>query len=103
LVDQNPSPQFRYLHGQTLVTGSAKIASGVVGFAGLTGYLNGNPDGTMASGASPIMYPVFINGYNNGAGVDTSASIVTIQAFWICNITASGEQMAAVSTAMAAL
>ena len=78
------------------------VASGVMGVAGSTPYLNGAAEAGNTGGTIDQTWPLLILCFNNNGspGAYTDASI---QAIAVYDITLTGPQMAAVSAAMAAL
>ncbi len=93
-----------YYNGGSLVVAGA-LASGVMGFAGNTAYLDGVAEsGTLAAPSGEIATTQVIGGYwNNAAAAPAISFNGTIPAIAIYASTLDAAQMAAVSAAMAAL
>lgn len=93
----------RYWYGNGLNTPTGQYASGVMGLAGPQGYYNGAAD--VATGGTWVAQTrsIHISGYQNTAGANDSPFVGNIQAIAIYNTTVSAAQVAAISSAMAAL
>lgn len=81
---------------------SGRVTSGVLAMAGGTGYYNGASLGTFTTGAGSTVYPVYMLAYDQ-SGSAAHFMIGKMQALAIYNTTLTPTQVAAVSTAMAAL
>lgn len=91
----------QYYNGNS-VLGSAAVASGNLGVAGLVGYLNGTSSGSITSGSPTYTQGVFI-GALNSAGTPQSYIACNVQAVAIFNSTLTPAQVAILAVAMAAL
>lgn len=84
--------------------GLSSSASGVVGFSGDTGYLNGSAvSGAITPFVSPTANALLIGAHSKGDGGVGTFFYGNIQAVAIYNTTLTAPQVAAVSAAMAAL
>lgn len=103
---QMSANHWTYWNGGSLA-GSATVASGNVGVAGDTGYLNGSPDTSAMAAWSGTPCPIYIGGFDNSAtGLAGSAigkCTATIRAIAIIDLKLTGTQVAALAAAMAAL
>ena len=91
-----------YALGLTFTGVSGDVTSGVMGFGGLTAYLNGNSEGAIGGAATGSFLPIVI-GARNVDSVVTNYGAAIISAFAIYSDTLTASEMATVSAAMAAL
>jgi hypothetical protein len=105
LVGQDNTGKVRYFNGasNSVFTGAAKSATGVLAIGGKVGYINGAKDGDIAAGYGTQMYHININGYWQSNSSNVTMSAVKMQAFAIYNAALTDIQVAAISAAMAAL
>ena len=96
------SGRSQYVWGAASLTGAAlNQASGVVAMAGNACYFNGSLEGSVSSTFSGSSVALFVGAYNNGSPADFFAGNVLAVAIY--NTTLTAPQVAAISTAMAAL
>ena len=89
----------RYISGAQTITVAPNLTSGVAAVAGKSAYLNGTSQGTIPAGTSTANLGWSIGRVKNGS----SGAAHNCQAMAIYNNTLTGPQVAAISTAMAAL
>lgn len=91
-----------YATGDNAFGVAGALASGVMGLAGKTGYLNGSSEGVVSTAGATPAIPLFVGARNT----DSVASVFfagNILAVAIYNVTLSAGQVAALTTAMNAL
>ena len=106
LISPNRTLAYVWYYSTTALQIAPNVTSGVLGIAAPNGgkaYRNGvEESGSMAAWTGALSVGLHINGFNNN-GSSAARDTVYIQAFAAYSGTLSAPQMAAISTAMAAL
>ena len=104
LISRPAASTVFFANGANTASYSSSATSGVLGFAGVTGYLNGSSVATIAAGGAANTRPSSIfmgaNSFNASALAFFNGKI---QAVAIYNVTLNAATVAAISAAMAAL
>lgn len=99
----NPNQKRGYRNGTSLLQSAASVASGVLGYAGNTGYYNGVTDGTITGLDGVNARNIVIGGLCVGPANIDNVFQGNIQAVAIYKTVLTDAQVAAVSHAMARL
>ena len=103
LIRPRISADHRYLNGgSTELSVSGLLASGVMCIAGTDGYLDGSDEGNITTGVQTPA-PLYIGGFNVNNAAMAQGFVGKIQAVALYSVVITSAQVAAVSTAMAAL
>lgn len=104
LRPNNGSSQRQYHHySTTAVTVATAVTTGILAVAGPNCYKDGAADGTITQDGSGLRLPVYICARNTNPGASSILTSGYVNAAAIYNTTLSPAQVAAITTAMAAL